>query len=216
MVLEQVLHRSDELDDTIMQLLGAEAYRPANDTSRVSTSVGAAAVSIEHARALRCLIEVDHPSSAIALLRLQFEALTRAVWMLYAASDSDVSLAAAVLSPKTEKDASKLPGVSRMLSELGKTTAPSAAAPTAMLNKFKETSLNALNSFVHGGIHPLQRHQEGYPEKLIFQVLECSNGLLTMSGMILSVLTGNQLLAIRMNRVHLGFEDCITPMLDSY
>lgn len=124
MVLEQVLHRSDELDDAIMQLLAAEAYRPANDTSRVLTSVGAAAVSIEHARALRCLIAVDHPSSAIALLRLQFEALTRAVWMLYAASDSDVSLAAAVLSPQTEKDASKLPGVSKMLTELGKTAAP--------------------------------------------------------------------------------------------
>jgi hypothetical protein len=216
MLLDQVLHRSDELDDAIVQLLGGEHYRPANDTNRVSTSASAAAVSLAHARALRCLIATAQMPSAVALLRLQFETLTRSVWLLYAANDLEVELVAAPLSAESEKEASKLFGIVKMLAALSASSAPSAAAPTAMLNRFKKTSLPALNSFVHGGIHPLQRHRHGYPESLIIQVLECSNGLLTMSGMILAVLTGDQLLAIRMNRVHIGFEDCITPILESY
>lgn len=216
MHLEQILRRSDELDDTIIQLLGGESYQQANNTERLSASASAAVVSIEHARALRCLIGVAHLPSAIALLRLQFETLTRAVWLLYAATESEVGLVSAPLSVDSEKEATRLLGLSKMLTALGASTHVSAVAPTAMLNQLKKTSLHALNSFIHGGIHPLQRHRSGYPDSLVIQALECSNGLLTMSGMILAVLSGDQILAIRMNRVHVGFEDCITPILESY
>jgi hypothetical protein len=34
--------------------------------------------------------------------------------------------------------------------------------------------------------------------------------------MMLAILTGDRVLAARMNKVHVGFEDCLTPMLPSY
>ena len=69
---------------------------------------------------------------------------------------------------------------------------------------------------MHGGTHALRRHQDGYPVEMVRQLIECSNGLVTIGAMMLAILTGNQLLATRMNRVHEGFEACITPMLPSY
>jgi len=47
-----------------------------------------------------------------------------------------------------------------------------------------------LNSYVHGGIHPLQRHGAGYPEQLMKGIIKSSNGLLTMA----AILTGNELI----------------------
>lgn len=44
-------------------------------------------VAMEHAVALRALMTLGLPTSAISLMRLQFEALTRAMWLLYSASD---------------------------------------------------------------------------------------------------------------------------------
>ncbi|WP_443193225.1 DUF6988 family protein, partial [Pseudomonas aeruginosa] len=64
--------------------------------------------------------------------------------------------------------------------------------------------------------HALRRHQDGYPVELIRQIVECSNGLVTISAMTLAILSGDRLLSTRMNRVHVGFEDCLTPILSSY
>ncbi len=90
---------------------------------------------------------------------------------------------------------------------------PAANAPAVMLGQFNKMQRNALNSFVHGGIHALRRHEEGYPVQLVRQLVECSNGLVTIGAMLLAILSGDSVLARRMNYVHQGFEDCITPML---
>lgn len=58
----------------------------------------------------------------------------------------------------TEKEARKLTGLSAMLTQL---QGSSPAGMVEMLNVFKETSLTALNSFVHGGIHVLTRNGSG-------------------------------------------------------
>lgn len=75
---------------------------------------------------------------------------------------------------------------------------------------------HALNSFVHGGIHALRRHQEGFPVQIVRQLIECSNGLVTIAAMMLAILTGDRLLATRMNRVYVGFEHCLRRLLPSH
>ncbi|MGJ7497886.1 DUF6988 family protein [Variovorax sp. RT4R15] len=216
MPIEHLLNRSEALDDAVVALLGGDAYRHVATPVRAGASAVAAGVSLEHARALRVLIANALASSAIALMRLQFEALTRAVWLLHVADDDQIALVLAPLSAETEKSARKLPMVSKMLGALDACPAAGAAAPTAMLNRFKARQLHAFNSFVHGGIHPLQRHRDGCPVVMLLQVLQSSNGLMTMSGMVLAVLTGNHLLATRMNRIHAGYEDCMPELLASY
>eukprot|EP01032_Pedospumella_encystans_P002853 gene2853-3355_t len=133
--LEDLLHRSDELDECIFATLQTEAYRPANPSSRFEAAIGLALISMEHATALRVLVGAGLMPSAFALMRPQFEALTRSVWMMWAAQDSDVYRIQAILTLESEKDASKLAGVSKMLADILVHAPP---GPAQMLAQFTE------------------------------------------------------------------------------
>nr|GFD17942.1 hypothetical protein [Tanacetum cinerariifolium] len=102
-------------------------------------------------------------------MRLQYEALTRSVWLLYAATDLQVETLASPLTLETEHAARKMPMLSDQLKQIQQ-KAPEQAA--RMLLNFKEVSYHAMNSFVHSGIHPLRRHAEGYPATLVEDVKE--------------------------------------------
>jgi hypothetical protein len=86
------------------------------------------------------------------------------------------------------------------------------AAAYEMLADFKEASWGSLNSFVHGGIHPLRRHMEGYPVGLTLDVLRNSNALSTMAGMTLSLITGDRDIARAMGRIQPEFADCLPEL----
>lgn len=60
------------------------------------------------------------------------------------------------------------------------------------LTRFKDNSWKALNSYAHAGIHPIRRHHDGYPLKLIHDVLRNTNGLAVMSCMHAVMLSGQQ------------------------
>ncbi|WP_145746014.1 DUF6988 family protein [Variovorax beijingensis] len=219
MPIERILRRSEELDDAIVQLLDLDDYPVyGEDAPRMGLSVTAASLAMEHARALRNLVAGGFVSSAVPLMRLQYEATARSAWLLFAASDEHVTLAAAPLTAEADEAARKLPLARDMIKQLrnASVAVPAAAAPAAMLGRFDDMQRHALNSFVHGGIHALHRHQDGFPVQIVRQLIECSNGLVTISAMMLAILTGDRLLATRMNRVHVGFEDCLTPILSSY
>jgi len=210
MTLDKFLERSEALDEALMDLLGSDAYRLFNDSPRITTSFAACSVSLDHARGLRTLIHEGLPTPAISLTRLQHEALTRSVWLLYAASDSDVDKLKSPLTLESEKAANKLPMLAAMLTAIdGK--APPAATQT--LTHFKDVSTAALNSYVHGGIHVLRRQSEGYPLHLLIQVLRNSNGLLTMSGMMFAILSGDPVMAKLMSQIQPAFADCLPEPL---
>ena len=65
-----------------------------------------------------------------------------------------------------------------MLSEMIDKIEQYAPAEVAkMLVQFKSLSAGPMNSFVHGGIHPLRRRAEGFPLQLLDQIVRGSNGL---------------------------------------
>jgi len=143
-------------------------------------------------------------------LRLQHEALTRSVWLLYAATDAEVEKLTAPLTADTEKAANKTPMLAAMLTAIeGK--APAAA--TLMLKQFKDVMAGALNSYVHGGIHALRRQAEGYPEPMLRQVITSSNGLLTMSAMMMAILSGDATISKQMSKVQPMFADCLPELI---
>ncbi len=185
----RALERSVELDDALMEAIGADAYRPYDGTPRSIACFSAACVALEHGRAVRGLLLEDYPTSALSLTRLQHEALTRAVWILYAASESAVEKLTTPLSREAETAAGKPPMMATMLKELdGKAPAPALDS----LRAFKDNNSAALNSFVHGGIHALQRHATGYPPELVLGALRNANGLMLMTAMLLAILAGRQ------------------------
>lgn len=121
--------------------------------------------------------------------RAQFEALTRSIWLTYAASDEQISKLTGDLSLKSEQAAKNMPQIAQMMQALDKSGPQQAHEALA---RFKENSWKALNSYAHAGIHPIRRHHDGYPLKLLHDVLRNTNGLAVMSCMQAVVLSGQQ------------------------
>lgn len=212
--LGQALTRADQLDNALMGAIVADQYRPYDGSARISASVSAACVALEHGRALRVLVAQGLPTAALSLLRLQHEALTRAVWLLYAATDLAVEKLAAPLSKETEAAANKLPMMADMLKQLA--DKPAAAQALIGLLAFKSNNAAALNSFVHGGIHALHRHARGFPEPLLIGALCNCNGLILMAGMMLAVLAGSQPMVRRVSRLQVEFAADLPPPLPTH
>lgn len=206
-----MLHRSEELQATLLRLLEDAEYEGSRRTEGCLTSCS---LAMEHATSLRALMTMGLATSAAGLMRLQFEALTRAMWLLYAASDAAIEKLLAPLNVENEQIAKNLPSVNEMIDQIGKQVpARAPAAAHQMLSTFKETSWHAMNSFVHGGIHSLRRHADGFPVNLAIGVLRNSNALGTMTAMTLAVLTGDEAITNPVQRVQIDFADCLPPLL---
>jgi hypothetical protein len=209
--LEAMLRRSDELHERLLGILDGAEF----DTSaRSDASLAMCSVALEHAVSLRALMALGLPTSAVSLMRLQFEALTRAMWLIYAANDGAIAKLMAPLNTESEQAAKNLPSASDMIEQMGKRVGQNMpAAAHQMLVRFKDVSWHAMNSFVHGGIHPLRRQAEGFPVPLALQILRNSNGLTSMTGMALAILTSDEAIAKPMSKIQPEFADCLPELL---
>lgn len=209
--LERMLRRSDELHEKRLALLDDAEF---NGSPRGEAAFGMCFVALEHGTALRALMALGLPTSAVSLMRLQFEALTRAMWLIYAASDDAIAKLLAPLTLESEQKAKNLPRATEMIEQIGKRVGQGAPAVAhQMLVQFKGVSWDAVNSFVHGGIHPLRCSAEGFPVHLALQVLCNANALATMTGMALAVLTGDEAIARPMSKIQPEFADCLPELL---
>lgn len=209
--LDQMLDRSDALMERLTELLDDAEF---DGSPRGEVALGMCVVAMEHATALRALMALGLPTSAVSLMRLQFEALTRAMWLIFAASDAAIEKLSAPLTLETEQAAKNLPSAKEMIDQIGKRVGLGVpAAAHGMLTQFKDVSWNAMNSFVHGGIHPLRRSADGFPVHLALQVLRNSNGLSTMTGMTMAVLTGDESIVKPMSKIQPAFADCLPDLL---
>src|SRR5690606_26522142 len=200
-MINNLLLRSAELESRLTAFL---ALAPFDNSQRIATSRTMCGIAFEHAESAKLLISAGNLTSATGLVRLQYEALVRAMWLLYAASDADVSKLARELTPESAKRANKLAMLSEMIAQLhGK--AP--AEPLNMLLEFKEYSWKPLSSFIHGGIHAIHRHSKGYPLSLLEQMVRISNGVSVMVGMLLVILHGSGGQSAKMLQIQLEFAD---------
>ena len=202
-----ILEESETLAGQLHELLSAPLFE---DSERLSTSDLACSVSLEHWAGVRKLLASTLLPSAVALHRSQFEALVRSVWLLYAASDLEVAKLATDLTPESEQAAKNLAPVAKMMEALS-IKAPREAYDA--LNRFKDNSWGALNSYVHAGVHAINRHESGYPVALAEAVLRNANGLAIVAGMQAAVLTGNQRLVRQVLGLGTSHPLCMPPRL---
>jgi hypothetical protein len=113
--LDDLLKRSQELHNALLPFLSFPADQ-AGDRCRASHSI--CAISFEHAESHRILIGRGNFTSAVGLMRLQYEALVRAIWLFYAATDGFVEKLAAPLNEESARKASNLPMVGEMIDGL--------------------------------------------------------------------------------------------------
>lgn len=201
--LDHFLARSLELEN---DLVGFLSIKDRLSDKRVKASKILCTIVFEHSESVKILISTGNLTSATGLVRLQYEALVRAMWLLYSASDIAVDKLMAELTNESAQKANNLPMLSEMLTKLeGK--APEVAMEA--LNEFKQYSWKALSSYVHGGIHAISRHSKGYPVEQLIQLLKISNGLLIMAGMLLIILSGETNQKGKIPNIQMKFKDCL-------
>ena len=200
--------RTVDLESKLIQVLDTGGFHYFNQTEKHVLCAHACFLSIEHASALRLLLSTDHSTTATALLRLQFEALIRAAWLLYAADDVQIRKLAAPLTSESQQAASSLPGLSDMLKAI-EFRAPSGLVSPML--EFKNGLLKGLNSFVHSGIHPLALKKVEFPKKLMLELMLNSNGIMHFAYRILAILTGSQALVDEITHLYKPFSDCFPP-----
>jgi hypothetical protein len=205
--MEELLAKSSTLLNEISPII---AVGPNQNDKRWSGSWVMCDVSIEHAHSLQSLMSLGNCTSAVSMLRLQFDALTRSVWLLWGATDNKVERIMQKLTIETANADNGLPSHAEMIKQIeGK--APALA--TSMLKEFRDLTWKASSSFVHGGIHAMKRHSEGYPIPLVKQIITNSNGLVLLSAVHLATMTGNEHVVNDISRIRDSYRD-ILPKLN--
>lgn len=203
----EIFRQSDLLAEKLQVLIDIPLH---NESARIVTSDVACSLSFEHWHSVRALLECGFLPSSIVIHRAQFESLVRSVWITYSASEGQIDKLSTDLTLESEQAAKNLPQVSDMIVSIGK-SGPREAFNA--LSRFKDNSWKALNSYVHAGIHPIRRHSEGYPVKLIIDVLRNANGLAVMSAMQAVVLSGEQPMQKDVLKLAFEFSECMPPPL---
>ncbi|TAF99111.1 MAG: hypothetical protein EAZ43_16445 [Betaproteobacteria bacterium] len=196
---------SDEFAVKLTELVDHPLFE---DSDRLVTSHVVCSISFEHWTAVRCLLRAGLLLPSAVIHRSQFEALLRAMWLLYAATDAQVTKLATTLNADAEQQAKNLPLAADMMKAIEKAGPANAFIA---LNRFKENSWGALNSYVHAGIHPIQRHADGYPPSLLKSVLANANGLAVVTAMQVSVLAGIPTLQRNVLDLAAQYPDCMPP-----
>jgi hypothetical protein len=185
--------------------LGLSLHHP-GPRARISRLI--CGISYEHAESVKILIAAGNFTSAAGLMRLQYEAVVRALWAFYAATDGFVDKLSASLTEETARKAASLPMVGEMLESLD-AKAPKEAL--GMLIEFRDHQWKPLSSFVHGGLHAIHRHETGYPFPLMHGALRSSNGLLIMAAMLLVILHGGKDQVGKIPAIQIEFDDALPP-----
>lgn len=198
-----------EQSQGLAEVLGSFTRLPlANDSDRFVVSDVLCSLSLEHWEVSLGALEGGNLPSAVVVHRAQFEALVRSVWVLCAAPHAQVDKLSIPLTLESEQGAKNLPQVTDMMAALERSGPTNAFIA---LNRFKENSWKALNSYVHAGIHSVSRHRNGYPAQLIESVVRNANGLAVLGAIQCVVLAGKQPLQIEILSRAEHYAECLPP-----
>lgn len=187
--IEHLLNRSHQLEiELISPSIDLDLY---DDSQRLLAVASLAMLSVEHSAGVRYLFKTKCLASAFALFRLQYEALVKSLWVFYISKDEDIdSIVGELEEARITKNKKVFPPISKMLEQLLSANTP-AHSHVLSLVELKDYSWDAMNSFVHSGLHAVRRNITGYPTELINTIIKQSNNLLYLSAYLKAIITGN-------------------------
>lgn len=207
--LENLMERTAALHAAVLDHVGElEPY----EDDRFYVAFQSGLLAIEHATSALLLNLQGFHTSACALMRPQFEAHLRGVWLMYAAKDSWVAKLSEPLTEDSARKSNKIPLPAVMFEELNQCP----HAPQRVVQQLKgysEVTWKALSSYNHGGLHPLSRVVTGFPAQLVYDLQRNSNGMFALSSQLMSILTGNPSAMEPVRRLHVAFADCL-PIIE--
>jgi hypothetical protein len=165
-------------------------------------------LSIEYGAAAYVLIADQLCAPGYSLLRTQVETLVRGIWLMYAASDTWVEKLNQPLTNESAESAKD----TLMLDKMLKALRAAESSPPMLLDQLeacRDIMWKALNSYSHGGLHPLSRTTTGYPPQLSCDVLRNSNALIAMASQLAAIVSGDPDNMAPVRALHRDFADCI-------
>jgi len=113
--IADLLHQSEELAAELSAFMELPPY---DNSPRITSSRTLCGVSFEHSESVRILISTGNFTSSLGVLRMQYEALVKAIWALYAASDNSISKLQSNLNAENAKWSDRIPLLRELLVEL--------------------------------------------------------------------------------------------------
>jgi hypothetical protein len=206
--LATLLARSDRLHSAWQEALEpTDSEDDLGLSLRDSLALDACALTLEHGQAMRQLVSSQLEASAMTLLRVQHEALLRAIWLLYAASEANVDALAAPRTMATLKKANNLPLTHDLLDQVEKSDAPEVMKRN--LRQFRDQSWAGMNSYTHAGLLALGRIGSGHPESHLVQTVQVSNAHSYSACMIMARLVGPEHSSASINVIALAHPGCM-------
>lgn len=159
---------------------------PSNDRMRLAA--GCLDVALEHQESIVLLTANSLFGSAAALVRSEFEAYVRGVWLLYCASDSEVE--------KFKKDELEK-NFGQLINDIEKHEAFNGGT----LSHVKKTSWKAMNSFTHSGLYQIIRRNTeneimpNYTDEELIDALDTANSFGILTAIAISDMAHNEELA---------------------
>jgi hypothetical protein len=206
---DEMLAKSHDFAEHLLNMLGDDVEWFGGD--RPQAAAAAAELAFEHAHALRILFGAGAPNSGAAMLRLQYEALLRAAWLLYSAPVGQVEKLSAFLTEETAATAKNVISAEKMLLALEGTVekAPNLRGLVMPLRELRDSAWAPMNGFVHAGLHAIARTQDGFPTELATNLVKVSNGMLHMSARLLARTTSSVTLVAAVDKVYEQFVDVL-------
>ena len=165
-------------------------------------------VALDHGNGQRILVMTDHVVTALALVRVQFEAVVRATWMLHGATQEWLERFTTPKAPGVFDETVMGPPVDSMLNAID------ASAPTfvgKMLREFKNATWKPMNSFVHGGVHAVANAMIDTPPENLVSLLRNANGLSFLAAQILVIASSDPDLAGRIRSIQTANIHALPP-----
>ena len=185
MRVEAQIHESEELIQWLDSNIDGLDI-PSSDRMRLAA--GCLDMALEHQKSIVLLIANSLFGSAAALVRSEFEAYVRGVWLLYCASDTEIE--------KFKKDK-----LEKNLGQLIEDIEKHEAFNVGTLSHVKETSWKAMNSFTHTGLYQIIRRNTAneimpnYTDEELIDALNTANSFGILTAIAISDMAHNEELA---------------------
>lgn len=142
-------------------------------------------ISFEHAIAVNTLFSSSLFISASTLLRVQFESIVRAYWLLFIATNKQILKLEFKWTFEEQLEKDSYPTVSRMINELDEANLQHLKHIISMFLEFKKYHLTHLNSFIHSGKQAFVRSALGFDIDFIKILIKQSNNLSALVAQII-------------------------------
>lgn len=113
-MLAALMSRSGQLNAVLIRTLDLGTHQDKKyQASRVMCGV-----MFEHAESVQLLAASGSFTSALGLLRIQYDALVRSIWLLYGAAPSVIDILSSDFTNENVKKADRVPAMAEMLQEM--------------------------------------------------------------------------------------------------